>query len=658
LPSGRELTDGIQATDQELTFLNGDTLAHTDFTIETRGMISASAAKQTVFRMLADSLARGVINRFGQGTITAETTLLRGADLGGGDTTEDVVLGEELLIDLAALPNANYRLGDNNAIGARAMQVVQLTEIAEGFHVKLVDSGPNASPIPTVPTVTVAASSDLPRTVASFTITNASTLNSSGYGAEAQWAFGASPSASDYTPIMAFAEGAIPTTAVRLPPVVAGTQVWVRLRSTKLDARPSSYGTADDVTLSSIDDPTGLSVTPDAGDASKALLEWTPGANADDDLADIYLRLDGESFGESFRIASLPPGSTLYTITGLTASEDYIVSVQHRDPTTGDTSDAVDESFTAGASTVTLNAPTGPAPFAAAGRAGGFPFADGTYGIGVVATEVPGTVEAAVAVETAPGAGTFGSFTTLGSAPSVAGDWTTVSGSAPNDGKLRRLKARHIGDGQTASSYTSTVDVDPWVLTFLPDFAIGPDLVVTGVAYVAGNCQISFTSSAPVEYNVNNGAFSSAGSSPLVIAQTAGQQDVVLRATRNGQTRTVPIAVAATGGSSGPSFGTATASSVGLVNDANNTLRVTWSYDGSLSDKFDVFIEEGIGNGFSNVGTTGAGATSFDWDSSIDYTSGAGGSPSVGVSAYVVPTDGTNDGSASNTVGPTTINVV
>jgi hypothetical protein len=38
------------------------------------------------------------------------------------------VLGEELLINLPELPNANYRLGDNPAIAARAMQVVQLTE--------------------------------------------------------------------------------------------------------------------------------------------------------------------------------------------------------------------------------------------------------------------------------------------------------------------------------------------------------------------------------------------------------------------------------------------------------------------------------------------------------------------------------------------------
>lgn len=652
-PNGRDVTDAIQSSPQQFTFVNADALAHTDFTMETNGMLSASAAKPAVFRALSTNLAQGAINRFGQGTITAETTLLRGADLGGGNTSEDVVLGEELLIDLAALPNANYRLGDNNAIGARAMQVTQITEVPEGFHITLVDSGPNASPVVTVPTVTVAASSDLPRTVATFTITNAGTLNASNYGVEVQWGFGSSPSASAYAPIMSFASGAVPTGAVRLPPVVAGTEVNVRARSTAKDARPSSYGSSDSDVLSSIDDPTALSVTPDGSDASLALLEWTPGANAGGDLADVYLRLDGETFDAATRIATLAGGSTQYTITDLTASEDYIASVQHRDPITGDTSDAVDESFTAGASTVTLDPPESPTAFAF--TRGSFPI---SYGIALVATEIPGTVEAAVAVETSPGAGTFGSFTTLGSpVPSVSGDWTTVSGNAPNDGKLRRLKARHIGNGQTSSSYTSTVDVNPSVLTSLPVFPglTGPDLVVTGIAYVAGNAQISFTSSDAVEYNINNGAFSSAGSSPLVIAQTAAQQDVVLRATRNGRTVSLPIAVAATGGGGAPDFGTATASGVTLVNDANNTLRVTWSYDGSLSDKFHVYIDEG--SGYSDVGPTTAGVTSFDWDSSIDYTSGAGGSPSVTVHAYVTPTDGTNDGTDSNVVS-NTINVV
>jgi hypothetical protein len=40
--------------------------------------------------------------------------------------------------------------------------------------------------------------------------------------------------------------------------------------------------------------------------------------------------------------------------------------------------------------------------------------------------------------------------------------------SAPNDGKKRQLKARHVADGCTASAYTVAVTVLPWTILPLP----------------------------------------------------------------------------------------------------------------------------------------------------------------------------------------------
>jgi hypothetical protein len=49
------------------------------------------------------------------------------------------------------------------------MQIVRRNVVAEGYEVELVDSGLTGQPPGTLPTVTIAASSDLPRTVAEVT---------------------------------------------------------------------------------------------------------------------------------------------------------------------------------------------------------------------------------------------------------------------------------------------------------------------------------------------------------------------------------------------------------------------------------------------------------------------------------------------------------
>jgi hypothetical protein len=458
-------------------------------TIDMPGMIHKVGSFRPVDPTWFEAIAAQFFDRFGRGAVAGETILLREPS----GTTDGVKLGDEILLDIAQLPNHNKRLGDDPAIAARAMQVIRLTETPSGRLVRLLDSGPNLQPLPTVPTLSIARSSDSPRRVAEVTVTNAATLNGLGYAVRIQMAIttGAAPAAGDYTDVLYFRPAAIPTGVTRLPIVVAGRTVYVKARSELITTgRPSNYGTAVNVALFAVDNPTSVASATVAGDGSLRDMTWVIGANATLDLTDIFLRLNGQAFGLAVKVETLPAGSTQYRLQGLIPGTAYIASVQHRDPRTLDTSDPVDVSFTATATTRTLNAPIHPHEFAGSLSDAGVPVIDGTYGIAVAAREIPGFVEVAVAVETAPGAGTYGSFDTVARVPSVQADWTKVVLTAPNDGKKRQLKARHVADGATASVYTNTVTVLPWTMVPLPpitDTDLSPiRIIITKTEYDAG----------------------------------------------------------------------------------------------------------------------------------------------------------------------------
>jgi hypothetical protein len=186
------------------------------------------------------------------------------------------------------------------------MQVVKSTWTPRGFQLNLLDSGPNNSPYATVPTHTIAASTDFPRTIAELTITNASTLNAALAGVRIQMAVttGAAPAATDYRDVAAYGAGQIPTTAIRLPAVVAGRKVYARAASTKVGSRPSSWQTGVSVTLSSITAPSALAASAGA-DGSFEQLTWTVGDSSM--LTDVYLRASGAPTSDAVRQNTLDP---------------------------------------------------------------------------------------------------------------------------------------------------------------------------------------------------------------------------------------------------------------------------------------------------------------------------------------------------------------
>lgn len=486
--------DGVSESDVEVTILNGDASALPSGThdIDVPGMIRSDPAHTAAVNLdWLTGVAAGLFDRFGRGNQALETELIRH----DGTTDADLVnLGDEVMVEIKQLPNHNKRIGDDPTVGARAMQIVRLTELMASRAVRLADSGPNAQPISTVPTHTIAQSTDQPQTVAEITITNAAALNALGYRVRIQVAIttGAAPATSDYVDVYTSQQAAIPTTAIRLPPSVSGRTVYARARSEKTGLRPSAWSTAVSVALSSLAAPTSLVATADAADGSQEDLTWAIGSNAGDALVDVWIRAQGSAFATAILVQTLPPGSTQYRVEGLTPNTAYTASVRHRSADDQNISALTETNFTTANVTVTLAAPTSPAGFSGGDSIIGqvrrpifdLPFRHARYGIAVLATVFPSQVEVYEAIETAIGSGTFGTSVSVGVVSSVANDWTVWQGFASNDGRKRRLKARHVRTGSTPSSFTSEVEITPWNVQTLAAFSLPPDIAAMDDRYV------------------------------------------------------------------------------------------------------------------------------------------------------------------------------
>ncbi len=162
----------------------------------------------------------------------------------------------------------------------------------------------------------------------------------------------------------------------------------------------------------------------------------------------------------------LPAGSVQLTLTGLTAGTAYDVRVQLVDLTVGTEIGApLDGSFTTAASgsMVTLTTPTNPQGFGGVDPVSGLN-SPGTFGLEVTAVFGPPHMQIVyeVAVETAVGSNTAGSYTAQAPVPAVVGSPTRYTATAPNDNLKRYLRAKATATGFTDSAYTAVVAVDPW----------------------------------------------------------------------------------------------------------------------------------------------------------------------------------------------------
>lgn len=457
--------DGIFVTPIRIERLNGDpgVVGNRTHSWSVNGMVHRNLSYKPADDFL-DLSIREIFDRFGRGVIECELPLLRG---GSGDALR---IGDECIVRLSQVPNRNKRYGDDTSVGGRAMQIVRYTPRATGALVKLLDSGPNAAAYGTTPTVTIAAGAGnfAARRTAELTVTNAATLNADGAGGYVLMAVttGSTPASTDYSKVRWFDPGEIPIAAFPLPTVFAGSKVYAKFVATKPGSRPSAASTAASVTLTAISVVTGLAATPDGSDGATAVIDWVVGE--DDHVVDVFLRLtSGTTVDDDVLIATLPPGSTSYTIPNLLAGTDYTVSVQHRHPVENDTSALVTDTMTMAGSAAALDAPTGERGFV--GRqdiALGVPDDPGVAGIGVKVAAFPMDVIAEYDVGT--GGGYTGSYTLIGRVPAKQGTWTAVWTLFPNDGFPRKIRARTVRPGQQESDGVSANTPDVIVTPFVP----------------------------------------------------------------------------------------------------------------------------------------------------------------------------------------------
>lgn len=405
------------------------------------------------------ALARQLFARRQHGSLESQLSVL-------GSNFRASGIGDRFLVDIAFRPANNVRGG------SRVVQVTGVNEVPAGQVLTVEDLGTTDQPSVT-PTHTIATDTATdPARFAIVTLTNASALAADGDDVRVEMALGASPTAWGLVARISAAELVAGTSDMRTPRVDAGSVVNVRMRAEQSKKIPSSYSTPSNVTLDAIAAPTSLSATPVTGDGSLCDLAWTLA----DTTVPVVITLAEHTGGTAREVATLPPGSVQHRLAGLSTSVAYDVTVFHREaPPFAGVSSAATASFTAGSTSPTLVAPDDPRPFAGSvdPTSGGLVI-DGSYGMDCVAHEFPSTTRFEEAVETAIGAGTYGSFADApnGAMPSVQSGRTTWRNAGPNDGLRRQLRAYHTRPGATDSATTAVVLTKPWIALAPVDFPV------------------------------------------------------------------------------------------------------------------------------------------------------------------------------------------
>jgi hypothetical protein len=318
--------DGIAVTTltQRMTNASGTVFGARDIAYDIPGMVHNAASFLPSITEFLQTIGQETIDRFGYGAPSAEVAVLASA------ASAAAQVGEEVYLEAPHYPNRNYRIGEST-IGARIMQVIRRTETPAGPVFRLLDSGINAQPVSPAATISIAASSTLPLSVARFTITNAATINSGGVlGVEVEWGVGASAPTGNGQTFIVYAAGAVPTGAVDLPAVTGSAQtVHVRARTLQSGRRPSAWTAWASVTLTAI--PTPGTPTATVTDTS-AQLQWSNSSSAYPIAVHLYLGGSAPANWAPYRIATVPAGTTVAVVRSLSAGLTYQVGLAYDTP--------------------------------------------------------------------------------------------------------------------------------------------------------------------------------------------------------------------------------------------------------------------------------------------------------------------------------------
>jgi hypothetical protein len=406
----------------------------------------------------ARTVGLDTFSRYGRGAPHREIRVRRG---GGADA---VGIGDEITVDLGHLPTAvQGRTPVAQRGGAHDLLVIRRTESPGGPTFVCVDAS-NGISASIVPDLTITEDTDAFPSggYVLIEVTNGGAIAIAGYGLRIQYALSLTEPTGDGTvlytddPLQLILRA--PAYAYQAGPYPAGETVWVRGQAWIPGGTPSAWGDWVSVTLAGLATITGIASS-DTSPTSE-LVTWTNGSTT----FWIDVQIKETSAASYYQLPFLPPGSDRYEFTGLTPSTSYDIRLRY---TNGVSVGAYATfTFTTNSGSTTLTAPINPIAWRGLDRSSiGLPvLIDGRYGLRVNAQSVPSDLVFEVAVETAVGSGTPGSYAEFARVSANPPFTTTQAGDfAPNDGKLRYLRAKSVWPGFTDSPYSSpVVSIDPW----------------------------------------------------------------------------------------------------------------------------------------------------------------------------------------------------
>jgi hypothetical protein len=384
------------------------------------------------------ALAQPLFDWQGRGAIRGEFSALRGS------AAYDAKIGETLTLDLPHYPSAIR--GDlptsQRGTDTRRAFVLQRTRTPEGAQVSFEDRGPAADP-GLVPTFTLEPDDEFPNTVVTATVTNETDLL--GFLVRVEMLGAAvEPTAAQFVRMWAPGTGDNP---FDLPPVCAGSVVWVRMRAESADGEIGAWSAFQSEDLPNLTIPSDLATVVDG---TQVTLTWT---NGEDTLPiEVLARINGATVYTT--VAVVPAGTTSYTWTLAEPEEDYDLALRYQAGPGGCVSLVATTTVTTDVQ-LGLTAPINPAAWADGA---------GTFGMEVDGTAFPSATEVWVALESDIGSAVAGAY-------ALAGEMTTTPERmrfqypfvAPQDGLLRFLKARHRR-GEEYSDFCDEVSINPWTL--------------------------------------------------------------------------------------------------------------------------------------------------------------------------------------------------
>lgn len=437
--------DGVLKATSRVESSSADTTAfgtkQVEFTIP--GMVHLATSNEPDLSSLIAATALEMFDRFGRGAPAAEVELLATAAAAAAE------VGEELYVTVPHYPNKNYRIGESS-VGARIMQLVRRTEAPEGPRFKLVDSGLAQQPIAPAATISIAATAGDPTTVAEFTITNAAAINAAAVLQVAvEWATGALSPTDNGQAFARYGAASCPTGAEQLPPVEAGSTVWVRARTEQAGRRPSAWTAWTSVTLTALTPPSALAVSNIKKTA--ATLTWTNGSATDDTEVFVYQGALPPADWAPYKVARLAAGSTRAVLRSLSGPTiDYQVAVCHVDAA-GTRSTFATSSLT---TNNTLDGCPRPAGFAVMANRED---AQARIGIALALWAADTTID--IAIERAPDSGgSPGAYVEIARVP---GTTSIYIDDLPSDGLIYWYRIFHSLGGLGDSSYTAAQSGTP-----------------------------------------------------------------------------------------------------------------------------------------------------------------------------------------------------